>query len=198
MAAMSGVSRSTKPRKGSKGAVAKGGLRASKAVNRSHAAAPMSAGAKAAAMEEVEAIACSVCGSGDDLPGNDILLCDGRNGQPCPNAYHLKCLPVPLSAVPSGDWLCPSCAAAEAEAQRDRLSRPFTETFQDIRHQQIVDQVDLGKWACEQSEALYPSLGSASDDAEASTMSEGVAVDGVSLAAGRMYLRRADAHTPQV
>ena len=51
---------------------------------------------------------CAVCGNGDDEEGNDILLCDGRG---CRAAYHLKCLPVPLLAIPHGEWLCPGCAA---------------------------------------------------------------------------------------
>ena len=46
---------------------------------------------------------CHGCGSGEDSPGNDILLCDSPR---CPEAWHLQCLRPRLTAVPSGTWLC--------------------------------------------------------------------------------------------
>jgi len=51
---------------------------------------------------------CEACGEGDDEAGNEILLCDGGG---CEAAFHLRCLPVALSQVPLGDWLCPACAS---------------------------------------------------------------------------------------
>ena len=54
---------------------------------------------------------CSKCGDGTDEEGNEILLCDGAA---CPEGWHLKCLTPPLTAVPNGEWLCPSCIARNA------------------------------------------------------------------------------------
>lgn len=50
---------------------------------------------------------CKVCGSGDDDEGNDILMCEGDG---CKAAYHLQCLPSPLSQVPEGEWRCEVCS----------------------------------------------------------------------------------------
>ena len=49
---------------------------------------------------------CVACGSGEETPGNEILLCDTKD---CDQAWHLACLPEPLFSVPAGDWFCPRC-----------------------------------------------------------------------------------------
>ena len=49
---------------------------------------------------------CLICGGGESLPGNELLLCDGDG---CENGCHLNCVSPPLSSVPDGDWLCPVC-----------------------------------------------------------------------------------------
>ncbi len=46
---------------------------------------------------------CELCDSASD--DDKMLLCDG-----CDGGYHMYCLPTPLTAVPEGDWFCPSCA----------------------------------------------------------------------------------------
>eukprot|EP00029_Vermamoeba_vermiformis_P011993 TRINITY_DN6800_c0_g1_i1.p1 TRINITY_DN6800_c0_g1~~TRINITY_DN6800_c0_g1_i1.p1 ORF type:complete len:1355 (+),score=587.22 TRINITY_DN6800_c0_g1_i1:74-4138(+) len=46
---------------------------------------------------------CELCSSASD--DDKMLLCDG-----CDRGYHMYCLPTPLTAVPEGDWFCPSCA----------------------------------------------------------------------------------------
>ena len=48
---------------------------------------------------------CTVCNSGNDAHGNEILICDGG----CERMFHLKCLPTQLDEVPDGKWLCPGC-----------------------------------------------------------------------------------------
>ena len=58
------------------------------------------------AQQHMEGPICISCGSGDDSDGNDILLCDSKK---CNNAYHLACLEPKLTAVPEGDWFCPTC-----------------------------------------------------------------------------------------
>ena len=72
---------------------------------------------------------CTLCGSGDSFPGNEILLCDGIG---CGTSYHQKCVTPAVLAVPEGTWLCRKCVktgnpvdpevekqmAAEAEARR--------------------------------------------------------------------------------
>ena len=51
------------------------------------------------------AVACAACGSDEDAPGNDIVICDGG----CGDAFHQHCLIEPLWAIPDGKWLCPGC-----------------------------------------------------------------------------------------
>ena len=51
------------------------------------------------------AAACAACGSDEDAPGNDIVICDGG----CGDAFHQHCLIEPLWAIPDGKWLCPGC-----------------------------------------------------------------------------------------
>ncbi len=43
----------------------------------------------------------------DHRKGASMLLCDS-----CDAPWHTFCLPVPLSEVPDGDWLCPDCTDA--------------------------------------------------------------------------------------
>eukprot|EP00966_Prymnesium_polylepis_P168962 3906522-Prymnesium_polylepis.1 len=62
----------------------------------------------------VDQIMCTACGDGNDIPGNEILLCDGRG---CRSAYHLACLPGSLYDVPEGDWFCPACKALGNDAE---------------------------------------------------------------------------------
>lgn len=50
---------------------------------------------------------CELCYD-DTVCGASILLCDG-----CDLGYHPTCLPVPLDAIPDGDWFCPRCMAAD-------------------------------------------------------------------------------------
>lgn len=54
---------------------------------------------------------CSLCGSGDYEPNNDIVLCDGKH---CGQAFHQHCLPEPLFQVPVGEWFCPDCEHGRA------------------------------------------------------------------------------------
>ena len=70
-------------------------------------------------LDELDAV-CEACGSGVDEPGNDILLCDGCNA-----AHHMACLPVPLKAVPEGEWLCPACKGGPVGARPPKV-RPGT------------------------------------------------------------------------
>ena len=51
--------------------------------------------------------ACTTCGMRISGGTNQMLLCDGAG---CDGAAHMQCLPVPLTAVPDGDWFCPSCS----------------------------------------------------------------------------------------
>jgi hypothetical protein len=46
-------------------------------------------------LADVDAI-CFECGSGDEVAGNEILLCDGKD---CYAAFHLKCLGGRLTEV---------------------------------------------------------------------------------------------------
>ncbi|GLE10208.1 hypothetical protein PINS_up022233 [Pythium insidiosum] len=55
--------------------------------------------------EENDDTVCTVCKTSED-EGN-ILMCDT-----CDAEYHLYCLSPPLTAVPEGDWFCPTCTAA--------------------------------------------------------------------------------------
>ena len=66
---------------------------------------------------------CAVCGGGESVVGNAIMLCDG----PCSLAFHQLC--VKVSEVPRGDWSCQDCTAgrpsayADGDSQRGRGGR---------------------------------------------------------------------------
>jgi len=60
---------------------------------------------------EGEGKVCNVCGGGESLDNDLILLCDAIQ---CTNAYHLSCLKPCLDAEPVGLWRCPSCKEANA------------------------------------------------------------------------------------
>ena len=59
--------------------------------------------------EEEEDVVCDLCGSGEEVEGNLILLCDGTawDGHECLAALHRDC--VGLDSIPEGDWFCPVC-----------------------------------------------------------------------------------------
>lgn len=72
-------------------------------------------------------IVCAVCLHGDEPKGNAILLCDGMlPSADCDFACHQLCLPSPLSHVPEGEWLCPSCTLAEQKGRRRGVACPVT------------------------------------------------------------------------
>ena len=48
--------------------------------------------------------------------GGDLLCCGG-----CNLVYHLGCLVPPLTAVPSGRWLCDMCQASSGPRRRLNL-----------------------------------------------------------------------------
>lgn len=51
---------------------------------------------------DLSTLVCEICREGHSE--EQILLCDS-----CNRGFHLLCLRPPLSGVPEGDWLCPSC-----------------------------------------------------------------------------------------
>jgi len=72
-------------------------------------------------------IVCAVCARGDEPAGNAILLCDGMlPAAECDFACHQLCLPSPLSSLPDGEWLCPSCTLAEQAGSRRGTACPVT------------------------------------------------------------------------
>ena len=79
---------------------------------RTQAGQAAAAAAPAAAAAATGHIVCHTCGSPDDEPGNDILLCDGPG---CESAFHMQCLPTPLDLV---------VRAAAAAAAAARPARP--------------------------------------------------------------------------
>lgn len=48
----------------------------------------------------------------------DMVCCDR-----CPAVYHLHCLRPPLSAVPEGDWTCPTCVLIQNSDVDDAIVR---------------------------------------------------------------------------
>jgi hypothetical protein len=61
---------------------------------------------------------CELCDSASN--DDQMLLCDG-----CDRGYHMYCLPVPLTAVPEGDWFCHPCAQS-----RGLVAPPVTATVE--------------------------------------------------------------------
>ena len=72
--------------------------------------------------DEYADLPCTLCHSGEEELGTDMLLCDG-----CDRAFHLHCLDPPLQAVPAGDWLCAQCCAW-IERQAAAADEPSTST----------------------------------------------------------------------
>lgn len=72
---------------------------------------------------------CRSCGHGQGT----LMLCDD-----CDSAYHLDCLPVPLTRVPSGDWRCPCCDAGiesrEGLARLQTLHSAIHHTTKPVSH----------------------------------------------------------------
>eukprot|EP00798_Chlamydomonas_sp_ICE-L_P011880 gene11880-biopygen9845 len=86
--------------------------------------------------------ACKKCNSKDEVYPSRILLCDcigcphckpnaGSETSTCDVAWHMACLPDPLSRLPRRDWLCPDCTKTP-ETQPGQVSsletlEPFLE-----------------------------------------------------------------------
>ncbi len=65
----------------------------------------------AAAASDEDDVWCLVCSSlGDEAR---MLLCDL-----CEGPYHMGCLPIPLVAIPEGDWFCPVCVKESNSGSR--------------------------------------------------------------------------------
>ena len=79
---------------------------------------------------------CFECNSGDEITGNEILLCDGPG---CFAAYHLRCLRRPLFAVPEGDWLCPACEDLKPIPPPSKMFSPTNPSKQLEPSRQAVD-----------------------------------------------------------
>lgn len=52
--------------------------------------------------QNIFTMVCEACRGGH--AEDRIILCDR-----CDKGWHLQCLEPPLSSVPVGDWICPSC-----------------------------------------------------------------------------------------
>jgi hypothetical protein len=70
-------------------------------------------------IERIDATMCSGCGgAGDDSsPGMsdaETLLCDE-----CDDAWHMACLPTPMTSIPEGDWMCPTCDVVDLAISDD-------------------------------------------------------------------------------
>ncbi len=63
------------------------------------------------ALDSVADVACQICHSrGREA---SLLLCDG-----CRRGYHRRCLTPALTAVPDGQWFCPSCVSSDPSPQQ--------------------------------------------------------------------------------
>jgi hypothetical protein len=59
---------------------------------------------------------CSVCGGSEEE--DLVLLCDGPG---CTSEIHMYCLKPLVTAVPEGDWFCPSCHTDGTALHLDNL-----------------------------------------------------------------------------
>ena len=69
-----------------------------------------SQGSPESSPDEYADACCCICETGEDEPGDEMLLCDG-----CNRGYHLACLNPPLTRIPPGEWLCPQCQCMASE-----------------------------------------------------------------------------------
>lgn len=91
--------------------------------------------------KRIQLIPCARCSSPKPAADNPMLLCDY-----CDASWHLRCLDGPhtLSAVPNGNWFCPTCVAADTctpaalAAQNERITAvqkcPFCGQFESEWH----------------------------------------------------------------
>jgi len=68
-------------------------------------------------VDKVDDIACRVCNHTDGE--ETMVLCDACNA-----GYHTTCMEPPLDAVPDGDFFCPDCAEAHANAEPPAVDVP--------------------------------------------------------------------------
>lgn len=80
---------------------------------------------------------CSVCGMGEEVKNDTIVLCDGHG---CNQEFHMQCCRPPLTRIPEGDFFCFDCSDDGATANlKDYLDQ--VEDERDL-HNQSVDQLN--------------------------------------------------------
>jgi hypothetical protein len=102
---------------------------------------------------DVDDTACEVCGRTDDE--HNMLLCDGG----CNRGYHTAC--VGLDSVPSGDWECSSCAAANAAAACVAQPQPLPAALHAPRYTAVPPvplRHDVGRTGAPCASSLLPLL----------------------------------------
>ena len=77
--------------------------------------------------------ACEMCNMPDDE--GMMLLCDS-----CGAAWHTYCLPKPLSAVPTGIWVCPACTDTGVTTQQVAIAQK-TRAGRVVRSKQETDKL---------------------------------------------------------
>eukprot|EP01127_Copromyxa_protea_P022534 TRINITY_DN811_c0_g1_i1.p1 TRINITY_DN811_c0_g1~~TRINITY_DN811_c0_g1_i1.p1 ORF type:complete len:230 (+),score=42.28 TRINITY_DN811_c0_g1_i1:460-1149(+) len=68
------------------------------------------------------------------------LLCDS-----CDDPYHIFCLPQKLDKVPTGQWLCPSCAILDQNFQLYNLKKEDTKEVGQSNKRKQEDDSESGK-----------------------------------------------------
>uniref|UniRef100_A0A1D2AF40 Uncharacterized protein n=2 Tax=Auxenochlorella protothecoides TaxID=3075 RepID=A0A1D2AF40_AUXPR len=69
--------------------------------------------------QNIFTMVCEACRGGH--AEDRIILCDR-----CDKGWHLQCLEPPLSSVPVGDWICPSCILEEVSKSAFKAGKSLT------------------------------------------------------------------------
>ena len=83
----------------------------------------------------------------------ETLLCDE-----CDNAWHMVCLPAPMTSIPEGDWMCPTCDvvdlpisddvqedAVELETEKEREEEDVVDEDEDVEENELESETPPGK-----------------------------------------------------
>eukprot|EP00201_Polytomella_parva_P019578 CAMPEP_0175044216 /NCGR_PEP_ID=MMETSP0052_2-20121109/3671_1 /TAXON_ID=51329 ORGANISM="Polytomella parva, Strain SAG 63-3" /NCGR_SAMPLE_ID=MMETSP0052_2 /ASSEMBLY_ACC=CAM_ASM_000194 /LENGTH=585 /DNA_ID=CAMNT_0016307465 /DNA_START=405 /DNA_END=2159 /DNA_ORIENTATION=- len=69
--------------------------------------------------ENINTLVCELCQGGHHE--DKILLCDR-----CDRGFHIFCLSPPLTSIPEGDWVCPTCRRPVAEKCAFRMGQDMS------------------------------------------------------------------------
>ena len=77
---------------------------------------------------------CEICSRADSE--SQMLICDG-----CDKGFHTFCLKPKVSAIPEGEWKCPTCAPQKPRGRPRKVFHPTTDRPAERTRLTVLDQV---------------------------------------------------------